>query len=479
MTPQPICPYSALSKEELIVLVKMLIAQNEALTRRVEELERRLALKSTNSSKPPSSDGLGKEPRVKSQRGKSSKASGGQLGHKGVALMQRETPDVVENHYAAVCAQCGLPLREESSVGIQKRQVFDLPPVEDLTVTEHRVHTQFCTGCSHKTSGQFPESVQAPVQYGARVEALAVYCQQQHFIPEKRVSMLFKDIFSIPISAATLAAMRQRYAKRIQPVVEEIHRQVAIAKVKNVDETGFRIEGKTQWLHVASTEQFTHYRASSKRGDIPKNLEGCVVHDHFKPYYTLAQSISHALCNAHHLRELQALIDIEKEAWASRMQALLRMALKITEACRSVGKVPDSEVNTLSTLYDSIIEEGLRFHESQAPLAKSGKRGRTAKRIGHNLLLRLDDKKEDVLRFLTNLAVPFTNNQAEQDIRMMKVKQKISGGFRSTEGAKDFADTRSVLSTARKLGWNILDTLTQTAESLLRSILALSPNHST
>ncbi len=480
MNPETTCPYSALSKEELIALIKVLITQNQALTARVAELERCLALKSSNSSKPPSSEGLAKKSRTQSERGKSGKASGGQAGHKGRTLQQRETPDIIEDHYAVVCGKCGLPLEKDNSVAIQKRQVFDIPPVKDLTVTEHRVHTQFCRACAHQTSGEFPEFVKAPAQYGSRVEAVAVYCQQNHFIPEKRVSVLFKDVFSTPISAATVAAMSRRYAQRIQPVVVEIQRQVeVVAKVKNVDETGFRIGGKTQWLHVTSTTQFTHFRTASKRGDIPRNLKGCVVHDHFKPYYTLGHGVSHALCNAHHLRELRALIEIEKEAWATRMQALLRVGLKVTDVCREAGKVPDEEINTLSVLYDSIIEEGLEFHESQEPLARTGKKGRSAKRIGHNLLLRLRDRKADVIRFLSDMNVPFTNNQAEQDIRMMKVKQKVSGGFRSAAGAEDFAAIRSVLSTARKLGWNLFDTLTQTAENLLFAISAIAPTHST
>jgi transposase len=474
------CPYSQLSKEELIVIIKALMTQNEALLKqnkileeRVAKLERQIGLKSSNSGKPPSSDGLTKKSRTQSERGKSGKSSGGQKGHLGSTLLQTETPDKIEDHYATVCATCGLPLEKESSVEIQKRQVFDMPPSEGFIVTEHRVHSQLCAGCAQETRGDFPSGVQAPVQYGSRISAIAVYCQNAHFIPEKRLSVLFKEVFAAKISSASLSMMNRRYAEKIAPVVKEICRQVEIADVKNVDETGFRIAGKTQWLHVASTLKFTHYKTSSKRGDIHSNLKGCVVHDYFKPYYTLGAEVSHALCNAHHLRELRALIEIEKESWAKRMQELLRFALKVTEHHREAGKVPEEEVRTLKTLYDDIVAEGLLFHESQAPLVRTGKRGRTAKRVGHNFLVRLRDKKEDVLRFLIEFNVPFTNNLAEQDIRMMKVKQKISGGFRSNEGAEDFASIRSVLSTARKLGWNIMNTLTQTADHLISSILAL------
>lgn len=243
-----------------------------------------------------------------------------------------------------------------------------------------------------------------------------------------------------------------------------------------MDETGFRIGGKTQWLHVASTALLTFYRVCAKRGSLLANVAGIVVHDHWKPYYTI-QGVLHALCNAHHLRELKALVEIEKEEWAGKMQRLLRRACHAVNRARERG-VPlrPRLIECFERRYDAILAEGLVFHEAQLPLVRAvikggGKRrGRAPRRTGHNLLLRLATRKEDTLRFLHDPIVPFTNNQAERDGRMMKLRQKISGGFRSLEGAMDFALIRSFFSTARKQGWNIIDALTRDPSNLAKSL---------
>jgi transposase len=473
MMPEPICPYKDLSKEDLIAIIKTLMTQNKALMERVAELERQLGLNSSNSSKPPSSEGLKQSPRTRSTRGKSERSGGGQKGHPGKTLRQKETPDEVIHHHAKVCVHCGASLDTEMSIRYRKRQVFDVikPGTE---VTEHRAYVGRCRVCGKETKAVFPKDIQAPVQYGKRMQSLAVYLQHGHFIPEDRLSALFDDVLGVPVCAATLAAMSTSVSKEFMPAVEKISGLITESKVKHLDETGFRIKGKTQWLHVQSTEKMTHYRISFKRGDIPRTLKGVVVHDHFKPYYTLEQ-VKHALCNAHHLRELQALVEIEKEPWAKRMQKLLRLSSKIADRYRRKGtEIPFSLRKSLQDAYNKVVSDGIQFHELQPALTrKEGARGRCAKRIGHNLLIRLHDRKEDVLRFLDNLQVPFTNNQAEQDIRMMKVKQKISGGFRSVEGAENFAIIRSILSTARKLGWNLLDTLAQTSEQILAQLASI------
>lgn len=470
MTTKSSCPYSDLSKEDLIAIIKTLMAQNKALLERVEQLERQVGLNSSNSSKPPSSEGLGKPVRTKSMRKKAVRSVGGQKGHPGKTLCQKEVPDKVVHHHAAVCVHCGIALGKTKGIRYRRRQVFDVvkPGVE---VTEHRSHVSRCLVCGKETEAIFPTDVQAPVQYGKRVRSLAVYLQHGHFIPEDRLSMLFEEALGVQICAATLATFSASVSEEWAPVVEEIRDRIAVSKVKHLDETGFRIRGRTQWLHVQSTSTMTYYRTTSKRGDIPKELRGVIVHDHFKPYYTIGQ-VKHALCNAHHLRELQALVEIEKEPWAKPMQKLLRTASRIADRYRRKGsEIPVSLRVCLQSTYDGVVAEGLSFHELQPALArKEGARGRCAKRIGHNLLVRLRDRKEDVLRFLEDLDVPFTNNQAEQDIRMMKVKQKISGGFRSEEGAENFATVRSILSTARKLGWNLIDTLAQTSSQLLERL---------
>ena len=240
--------------------------------------------------------------------------------------------------------------------------------------------------------------------------------------------------------------------------------------MRNLDETGFRIGGKTQWLHSASTAALTHYRVSEKRGALWPMLQGgVIVHDHFKPYFT-PKGVAHALCNAHHLRELKALMDIEKEPWATKMSRLLVTAARAVRQAVEQGQsaVAERISRRIVTVYDAIVLRGLAFYEQQPALGRRpGTRGRSAKRPGHNLLVRLRDFKTEVLRFLFDFAVPFTNNQAEQDIRMMKVKMKISGGFRTQSGAETFATLRSVLSTTRKRGWNLLKTLSNTPGSLI------------
>ncbi len=248
---------------------------------------------------------------------------------------------------------------------------------------------------------------------------------------------------------------------------------MAAAPVKHLDETGFRIGGKTQWLHIASTMRLTFYRVAAKRGSLLTDLTGVIVHDHWKPYYTL-KGVLHALCNAHHLRELKALVEIEKEDWARRMQRLLR------RACHAVNLAREQDVPLKPALialierrYDAIVADGLAFHEGQPALTKTRPRGRPPRRVGHNLLLRLSTYKQDVLRFLTDPRVPFTNNLAERDGRMMKLRQKISGGFRSEDGAKDFAVVRSVLSTARKQGWDMLQTLNDDPTRLIANLRAV------
>ena len=242
-----------------------------------------------------------------------------------------------------------------------------------------------------------------------------------------------------------------------------------------MDETGFRIGGRTQWLHIASTALLTFYRVCAKRGSLLMNVAGIVVHDHWKPYYTMP-GVLHALCNAHHLRELKALVEIEKEDWARKMQRVLRRACHAANLARDRGvPLKPSLIALIERCYDAIIAEGLAFHEAQAPLAQPVKgggkrRGRVPRRTGHNLLLRLATRKQDTLRFLHDPKVPFTNNQAERDGRMMKLRQKISGGFRSVEGAMDFALIRSLFSTAKKQGWNVIDALTCDPANLAKSL---------
>src|SRR4249919_511873 len=464
------------SREELIALIAALRAENASLKARIAELERRLGLNSSNSGKPPSSDGLKKPVRVKSLREGSGKQRGGQKGHKGETLRQVMDPDDVVDHYPSACSMCGAALGPEGSVGHSARQVFDLPKPQPLIVTEHRAHDCQCAACGAKTRAPFPHGVNAPVQYGVGIAAFVVYLLHYQLLPEDRLAELMADLFGVKLAAATIARMSRTCAERLRGFAETVRDLVAGAPVKHMDETGFRIGCKTQWLHVASTALLTFYRVCAKRGSLLANVAGIVVHDHWKPYYTMP-GVLHALCNAHHLRELKALVEIEKEDWARKMQRLLRRGCHLANLARERGvALKPRLLERLERCYDAILVEGLAFHEAQPPLAtgttKAGgeRRGRTPRRIGHNLLLRLVTRKEDTLRFLNDPAVPFSNNQAERDVRMMKVKQKISGGFRCQDGATDFAAIRSFISTAKKQGWNVIQAIAQEPQILINSL---------
>ena len=464
------------SKEELIALIAAQRAELAALKAQIAELERRLGLNSSNSGKPPSSDGLKKPARVKSLREHSGNKPGGQKGHKGETLRQVADPDQVIDHYPPACATCGVGLDPQTSVSHSARQVFDLPEPQPLVVTEHRAHDCQCAACGTKTRGLFPDGVNAPVQYGIRIQSFVIYLLHYQLLPEARLAELLADLFGVKLAAATIATMSRTCAERLRSFAETVRDLVAGAPVKHMDETGFRIGGKTQWLHVASTALLTFYRVCARRGSLLANVAGIVVHDHWKPYYTM-QGVLHALCNAHHLRELKALVEIEKEDWARKMQRLLRRACHAANLARERGiALKPLLIECFERRYHAILAEGLVFHEAQAPLAQAtlkvgGKRrGRAPRRTGHNLLLRLATRKQDTLRFLHDPTVPFTNNQAERDGRMMKLRQKISGGFRSLEGAIGFALIRSFVSTAKKQGWNIIEALTRDPANLAVSL---------
>ena len=349
-----------------------LLAQNTALAARVAELERQLGLNSANSGKPPSSDGLKKKPaRVSSLRGRSGKKTGGQKGHPGRTLSRTETPDATIDHFPETCTGCGAALSEAMATDHIARQVFDLPEPQPLIVTEHRVHQCRCTACGTQTRAAFPDGVTAPVQYGARIAAFVVYLLHYQLLPEKRLAELMADLFGVNLVTATIASMSRTCAARFQGFAAAVRDHVAAAPVKHLDETGFRIGGKTQWLHIASTILLTFYRISPKRGSLPENVTGIVVHDHWKPYYTL-KGVLHALCNAHHLRELQALVEIEKEDWARRMQRLLRRACHAANLARAQGKpLSPRLIALIERCYDLIIAEGFAFHDAQPALVRA------------------------------------------------------------------------------------------------------------
>ena len=451
--------------------------RNARLVERISALERRLGLNSRNSGQPPSSDGLKKpaaERRTRSLRGKMGRKPGGQAGHKGKTLCRTASPDRVEEHVPSSCRGCGASLSSSAAVGQPvARQVFDLPEPRPLEVTEHRGHARRCGCCGEATRAAFPAGVSAPAQYGPRLADAAVWLRHAQFLPERRLSEVMAVLFGARVSPATLAAMSGRAAGRLRDAAAHIQELAASkARVKHLDETGLRVGGRTRWLHAICTPLLAAYRVSERRGAVPAGVTGVAVHDHWQCYWPM-EGVEHALCNAHRLRELQALVEFDKEDWARRLQRLLLRAWRVARIAREkdIG-VPARLLARLARGYDRLLVEAMAFHESQPPLSppRPGRRGAPRRRKGHNLALRLHERRDETLRFLTDPQVPFTNNEAERDLRMMKLRQKISGGFRSRSGADDFAILRTIIATAQKQGWDILNTLTGTSDRIIENI---------
>jgi len=442
--------YIALQREK----IELQEARIRQLEKRLEKLERQLAKNSTNSSKPPSSDGL-KKPKPKSRRKKGKRKSGGQSGHKGKTLEMVGMPDKVIVHEVGRCEHCQGNLATVEAERVVKRQVFDLPPMQ-LQVTEHQAQVKACPCCAKRTRAPFPEDVTAPVQYGANVLAHATYLNSYHLIPLKRVREWFVDCVGQAVSEATIEKAVNRLADKVSPALDVIYEGLTRASVAHFDETGFRIDDRLAWLHTACTEWLSYYTVHSKRGDeamldagVLPNCHGWAVHDGLKSYFGF-ETVRHALCNAHHLRELEFALEHYKATWAKEMQELL-LKMKKHDDEQTLSK---HLINQLEIDYDTLIQQGFEAFPIQ-PRSPDHK-GRFAQHPVTNLLIRLRDYQEAVLAFLHHPEVPFDNNLAERDLRMMKVKQKISGCFRTWQGAEVFAAVRTYLATARKQGISIL-----------------------
>lgn len=447
--------------------IATLVEQNARLVERVRELEGRLAKDSHTSSKPPSSDGLKRQlPRTRRLRRASGKRSGGQLGHRGETLHLVAEPDVVEAHRPAVCATCQAPLDGEAEVVgvVERRQVSDLPPVR-LRVTEHQALRLRCPHCQGLSDGAFPGEAPSRAQYGPRLRALAVYLVEQQLLPYERTCELLADVCGAPLSEGTLAQWLQEGAAALEPVEEAIKDALGRAALLHHDETGVRRMGKLAWAHVTSTARLTHYTIHAKRGreatdaiGILPTYRGVSVHDGWKPYQGYTQC-RHALCNVHHLRELTYLEEAYGQTWATAMKALLREMKAATDAARdqSLPHLATAQRRSFVARYEALLAHGLAAHPP--PVRRPHQRGRLKQSPARNLLERLWLGQAQVLAFLDDLTIPFDNNQAERDVRMLKTQQKVSGGFRSEDGATAFARTRGYLSTLRKQGVALLDAL--------------------
>lgn len=473
MIPLPLL--ESLSSEQKDVLIRELYELGCRQAARSAELEApvqalqgqgqarraQLAKDSRTSSQPPSSDGLKKRPRPQRERGQRGRRPGGQKGHRGQTLEQTDQPDRIIYHRPECCPSCGQSLVGAPVVEECRRQVFDLPP-QELEVTEPRAQVVCCLHCQPCSAGAFPPGVEPPVQYGARLKALAVYLKAYQLLPSERQRELFEEIFGQRLSVARLRKAEQACAAGLTEPLAAIQQQLVDAPVVGFDETGVRVEGKLQCVHTARTEQLTEYQVPTKRGaealdkiGILPSYTGVAVHDGLSSYWGY-HGCTHALCNAHHLRELRFIQAPYGQAWAGERRVCLRLAHRLEQGRGS--PLTDTLKARIEQWYDQILAAGEAELPADPP-CPPGHRGRRRQHPARNLHQRLCRYKAETLRVLYDEQVPVDNNGAERDLRMIKTQQKISGTFRHGDGAQRFARLRSYISTARKQGQRVLEVL--------------------
>jgi transposase len=436
------------------------------LSERLQQVEDRLSKNSSNSGKPPSTDGYEK-PAPKSRRRRSGKKSGGQKGHVGHTLKMVEKPDEIVVHPVDSCAHCRKSLKRVKAAGVEKRQVLDLPGVR-LLATEHQAEIKNCPECRKLTKAAFPIGVTQAVQYGQRIKSQMVYFHEYQLLPLERTTETLHDLYNQDIAEDTILFACQELAKKVAPVQAAVKDHLTYtAKVVRFDESGARVTGKLHWFHVSCTEYLTYYAVHAKRGKIAMNaigilpnFKGRAIHDDLSSYFLYG--CRHGLCNTHHLRSLEFLLERHPQAWVKKLKELLLEIKAAVERAVSKAKTKLSAktLANFSSRYDAILKQGFKQCPSQAePERQKPKRGRPKQSFAKNLLDRLRDHKEAVLAFMYDFNVPFENNLAERDIRMLKVKQKISGCFRSFNGAEIFCIIRGYISTARKNKQRVLESL--------------------
>jgi len=444
-----------------------IILMVEKLAARVKELEEKLSLNSNNSSKPPSTDN--KLQKRKKTASSAKKKRGAQIGRSGTNLKLVATPDEIQPLHPSHCKTCQHSLEDEVSVKIEKRQLFDLPIIK-MEVIEYQAHTKICPCCHGRTKASFPDKINATTQYGDKLKSFTNYCHSFQMIPYERISELIEDLVDHKISVGTIYNFLNHHYEQLELYEQKVKKQLIQAKVLHSDETGINIKGKLHWIHVASSKYLTLFYLHAKRGkmamddmEILPNYHGVLVHDHWKPYNHY--DCQHAYCNAHLLRELTRISELEKVQWSEDMhQTLTQMNIAVHKAKNSDKEaLSATKINTFTKRFEQICQNAQIYYPASMQ-NEVKKRGRPKQAKGKNLLDRLSKYQEETLRFPHDFSVPFTNNLAERDLRMVKVKEKISGTFASDRGGQIFCRLRGYISTLKKNGIAVLQGLRDALE---------------
>lgn len=453
----------SLTLEQALEVIQELRQQILELKTENQKLKGQLSKNSSNSSKPPSSDGYNK-PNPKSLRKKSGRKTGGQKGHKGSTLKTVEHPDKVINHDVSNCLHCAEKLNTDAVSDYQARQVVDVEPVKPI-VTEHRALIRQCPACGQLSQGSFPQTVTQPVQYGSQINSWVVYFSHYQLLPYKRLQEMMKDVFGVALSQGTISNMQKRCHNKLGDFEQSTKKQLLQANVVNFDETGMQVNKQLHWMHVACTDSLSLYHLDQRRGatamdamGVLPEFKGRAIHDHLNAYYQYG--CDHGLCNAHHLRELIYVLEQYGQQWAQRLiDFLIEVKEEVDRYKLSAHQsLPKARKIYYKRRYSRILRAGL----SEIPVLPEPdkpRRGRKKQHKSKNLHDRLSKHKSEVLAFIEDFSVPFDNNIAERDLRMNKAKQKISGCFRSYKSGQHFARIRSYISTVRKQSKNVVDSL--------------------
>ena len=453
---------------QVAALAQQLAQQGAVL----QEVQGRLAKSSHNSSTPPWSDGDGPVKRTASVRKVGAKPNSGQPGHEGQTRLAVEHPERPVTYVVPICAHCHASLQGIEAMGYAERQVCELPAMR-IAVPAHRGEIKVCPACGKPSNGSFPATVTQAVQYGLTGQAWAAYVTNDHHIPVERTTEIFADLVPHHLSDATVLKASEHLETCIAPSTEAVQGLWRTAEVLPVEESGLRVRGKLHGLHVASPERLTAYEVQAQRGHEAMEamgmlgpFRGTVVHDHWQPYLT-DDECAHALCKAHHLRELRCIDTQAHQAWANDRAALLVESKAAVEATPAPAmRLSPPALLAFETRDDAIVQAGFEATPAPVPTAEGAakKRGRPQQAPPGNLRIRLRDVKGQVVACMADCRVPFENNQGERDIRMVQVKQKGSGGFRTLEGAQRFGRIRGDLSTARKHAKNVFEAIQDALE---------------